>query len=329
MIEKKPTRDAYGEELVELGRENPNIVVLEADISKSTKTCYFAKEFPERFFNVGVAEQNEAMVAAGLASCGLIPFMSTYAVFGSMRCCEQIRTFICYTNLNVKIAVSHGGLTPGSDGVTHQATEDIGVLRSFPNLTIIMPTDFNMTKAAVRAAVNHIGPVYLRFTRDPVPVIYGKDMDFKIGRAIKLKEGKDVTIVSLGDMAWSSLQAAEVLEKDGISAEVIDMPTVKPVDEDAIIISARKTGAVVTIEDHQITGGLGSAVAEVLAENYPVPVKRIGLKNTFAQSGEYELLLKKYGLGIDDIIEAAISVIKMKGYRHLTKIGDHRDYESK
>ena len=238
--------------------------------------------------------------------------MSTYAVFGSMRCCEQIRTFICYTNLNVKIAVSHGGLTPGNDGVTHQGTEDIGVLRSFPNLTIIMPTDFNMAKAAVKAAAAHIGPVYLRFTRDAIPIIYEEDMDFKIGKAIKLREGKDITIISLGDMTWFSLQAAEVLKKDGISAEVIDMPTVKPIDEAAIITSAKKTGTVVTIEDHQIIGGLGSAVAEVLVENCPVPMKRIGLKNTFAQSGEYEQLLKKYGMGIEDIVGAVKSAIKIK-----------------
>jgi len=312
MIEKKTTRDAYGDELVALGKENPNIVVLEADISKSTKTCYFASKFPERFFNVGVAEQNEAVIAAGLASCGLIPFMSTYAVFGSMRCAEQIRTFICYTNLNVKIAVSHGGLTPGSDGVTHQGTEDIGVLRSFPNLTIIMPTDFNMAKAAVKEAAAHIGPVYLRFTRDAVPIIYKEDMDFKIGKAIKLRDGKDITIVTLGDMAWYCLNAADILEKDGISVEVIDMPTVKPIDEEVVVLSARKTKAVVTVEDHQIIGGLGSAVSEVLSENYPVLVKRIGLRNTFARSGEYEMLLKKYGLDTDNIVSACREILKKK-----------------
>ena len=312
MKESAPTRDAYGQELVALGKENPNIVVLEADISKSTKTCYFASKFPERFFNVGVAEQNEAVIAAGLASCGLIPFMSTYAVFGSMRCAEQIRTFICYTNLNVKIAVSHGGLTPGSDGVTHQGTEDIGVLRSFPNLTIIMPTDFNMAKAAVKEAAAHIGPVYLRFTRDAVPIIYKEDMDFKIGKAIKLRDGKDITIVTLGDMAWYCLNAADILEKDGISVEVIDMPTVKPIDEEVVVLSARKTKAVVTVEDHQIIGGLGSAVSEVLSENYPVLVKRIGLRNTFARSGEYEMLLKKYGLDTDNIVSACREILKKK-----------------
>lgn len=312
MLIKKPTRDAYGEELVELGRDNPKIVVLEADISKSTRTCYFANKFPERFFNVGVAEQNEAMIAAGLATCGLIPFMSTYAVFGSMRCCEQIRTFICYTNLNVKIAVSHGGLTPGNDGVTHQGTEDIGVLRSMPNMTIIMPADYNMTKAAVRAAASYIGPVYLRFTRDAVPIIYDENIKFEIGKAINLIEGKDVSIISLGDMTWFALEAADILEKEGIKAEVIDMPTVKPIDTDMIIKTARKTGAIVTVEDHQIIGGLGSAVAEVLVENYPIPMLRIGLKNTFAQSGEYELLLKKYGLAAENIVSACRKILRRR-----------------
>ncbi|MDD5658460.1 MAG: transketolase family protein [Actinomycetota bacterium] len=312
MKESAPTRDAYGEQLVILGKENKNVVVVEADISKSTRTCYFASKFPDRFFNVGVAEQNEAMIAAGLASCGLIPFMSTYAVFGSMRCCEQIRTFICYTNLNVKIAVSHGGLTPGNDGVTHQGTVDIGVLRSFPNLAIIMPTDFNMAKAAVKEAASYVGPVYLRFTRDAVPLIYKEDINFKIGKAIKLREGKDITIVTFGDMTWYCLKAAEILEKDGIAAEVIDMPTLKPLDEKSIIMAAKETGAIVTVEDHQIIGGLGSAVAEVLSENHPVLVKRIGLKNTFAQSGEYEVLLKKYGLATDNIVSACREILKKK-----------------
>lgn len=187
------TREAYGEELLELGGKNSDIVVLEADISSSTKTYYFAKAFPDRFYNVGVAEQNEVMVAAGLATTGLIPFVSTYAVFASMRACEQIRTFICYPKLNVKIAVAHGGLTPCTDGVTHQATEDLSIMRTMPNMTVIAPTDYNMTKAAVRVAAEHIGPVYLRFTRDKLPIIYGKNIDFKIGKSIKLTNGTDLT----------------------------------------------------------------------------------------------------------------------------------------
>ena len=311
-METAYTREAYGEELVKIGIQNKDVVVLEADISSSTKTCYFADKFPDRFFNVGVAEQNEAMVAAGLATTGLIPFMSTYAVFGSMRCCEQIRTFICYPNLNVKIAVSHGGITPCTDGVTHQATEDIAIMRVMPNMTVIMPTDYNMAKAAVRAAACHYGPVYLRFTRDALPIIYSEDIDFKIGKSIKLKEGKDLTIISLGDMTHISLKAVEMLKEGGIGASLIDMPTVKPIDKTAIVDAARKTGAIVTVEDHQINGGLGGAVAEVLVENYPVAMKRIGIKDTFAESGDYNLLLEKYGLSSTHIVEACKEVLKRK-----------------
>lgn len=306
------TREAYGEEIVRLGGQNPDIVVLEADISTSTKTCYFAKAYPERFFNVGVAEQNEAIVAAGLASTGLIPFLSTYAVFASMRACEQVRTFICYPNLNVKIAVSHGGITPCTDGVTHQATEDLAIMRVMPNMTVIAPTDYNMTKAAVRAAASHYGPVYIRLTRDPLPIIYDENVAFKIGKSFKLCDGGDVTIVSVGDMTYTALKAADLLKKEGIAAALIDMPTIKPIDSQAIISAARSTGAIVTVEDHQIIGGLGSAVAEVLGENCPAPLKRIGLADTFAESGEFELLLDKYGMSSKHIAEAAKNVIKMK-----------------
>ena len=307
------TREGYGEEIVELGKENPKIVVLEADISSSTKTCYFAKEFPDRFFNVGVAEQNEAMVAAGLASTGLIPFLSTYAVFASMRACEQVRTFICYPNLNVKIAVSHGGLTPCTDGVTHQATEDLGIMRIMPNMRVIAPSDYHMSRAAVRAAAKSYGPTYLRFTRDPLPIIYSKDMNFEIGKSIKLAEGEDATIISIGDMTHIAMEAQENLEKEKIKARLLDMPTLKPIDRQAIIDAAMQTGAIVTVEDHQINGGLGSAVAEVLVENCPVPMARIALQDTFARSGEYRLLLEKYGMSPHHIVEAVKKVIKRKG----------------
>lgn len=307
------TREGYGEEIVELGKENPKIVVLEADISSSTKTCYFAKEFPDRFFNVGVAEQNEAMVAAGLASTGLIPFLSTYAVFASMRACEQVRTFICYPNLNVKIAVSHGGLTPCTDGVTHQATEDLGIMRIMPNMRVIAPSDYHMSRAAVRAAAYSYGPTYLRFTRDPLPIIYSRDMNFEIGKSIKLAEGEDATIISIGDMTHIAMEAQENLEKEKIKARLLDMPTLKPIDRQAIIDAAMQTGAIVTVEDHQINGGLGSAVAEVLVENCPVPMARIALQDTFARSGEYRLLLEKYGMSPHHIVEAVKKVIKRKG----------------
>lgn len=307
------TREGYGEELVELGKENSKIVVLEADISSSTKTCYFAKEFPDRFFNVGVSEQNEAMVAAGLASTGLIPFLSTYAVFASMRACEQVRTFICYPNLNVKIAVSHGGLTPCTDGVTHQATEDLGIMRIMPNMTVIAPSDYHMSRAAVRAAAKSYGPVYLRFTRDPLPIIYSKDMNFKIGKSIKLADGEDVTIISIGDMTHMALEAHETLAKEKIKARILDMPTLKPIDRQAIIDAAQQTGAIITVEDHQINGGLGSAVAEVIVEECPVPMERIALPDTFARSGEYRLLLEKYGMAPRHIVGAVKKVIKRKG----------------
>jgi transketolase len=306
------TREAYGEEIVKLGGEDSNIVVLEADISTSTKTCYFAKKFPGRFFNIGVAEQNEALVAAGLASTGLIPFLSTYAVFATMRACEQVRTFICYPNLNVKIVVSHGGMTPCTDGVTHQATEDLAIMRVMPNMTVIAPTDYYMSKAAVRAAAKHYGPVYIRLTRDPLPIIYNENINFAIGKSIRLCDGRDVTIISVGDMAYTALKAVDLLKKEGISARLLDMPTIKPIDIEAIIDAARSTGAIVTVEDHQIIGGLGSAVAEVLGENCPVPLKRIGLKDTFAESGEFELLLDKYGLSSIHIAKAAKKVIDAK-----------------
>jgi len=306
------TREAYGEEIVKLGEENPDIVVLEADISSSTKTCYFAKAFPERFFNVGVAEQNEAIVAAGLASTGLIPFLSTYAVFATMRACEQVRTFICYPNLNVKIAVSHGGITPCTDGVTHQATEDLAIMRVMPNMTVIAPTDYNMTKAVVRAAAAHYGPVYIRLTRDALPIIYEENISFEIGKAIKLYDGNDLTIISTGDMTYTAIKAVKLLKKEGIAAALVDMPTIKPIDEEMVIKEAKYSGAIVTVEDHQIIGGLGSAVSEVLSENYPIPLKRIGIRDTFAESGEFELLLDKYGLSAAHIVEAAKKVIRMK-----------------
>ncbi len=313
LAEKKaiPTRDAYGEVLVELGRENPRIVVLEADISKSTRTIHFAKTFPERFFQMGVAEANMMVVAAGLATTGKIPFVSTYAVFGSMRACEQVRTFIAYPRLNVKIAVSHGGITPASDGVTHQGTEDLGIMRTIPGMTVIMPADYYATKKLVRAAAEYVGPVYLRFTRDPVPIIYDEDEEFVIGKGKVLREGGNVSLIALGDMVAIALKAAKRLAEQGIEAEVIDMHTIKPIDRELIVRTAAKTRRVVTIEDHQIYGGLGSAVAEVLGEELPTSMRRIGLRNTFAESGEYHLLLKKYGMDVDSIIAAVEELMHM------------------
>lgn len=297
-----PTRDAYGEVLVELGEEYPELVVLEADISKSTRTCHFAHAFPGRFFQFGVAEANMITAAAGLATTGKIPFVNTYAVFGSMRACEQVRTFIAYPGLNVKIAVSHGGVTPANDGVTHQGTEDIGIMQTIPGMTVIMPADYYATKALVRAATVHVGPVYLRFTRDPMPIIYNPDEVFEIGKGKLFREGDDVSLIAIGDLLSVALETANKLRGLGVSAEVIDMHTVKPIDRKLIVKTAAKTRRVVTIEDHQIHGGLGGSVAEVLGEELPTVMRRIGLRDTFAESGRYDLLLSKYGMDVDAVI---------------------------
>jgi transketolase len=309
VCEDVPTRDAYGEVLVELGEEIPNLVVLEADIAKSTRTCHFAARFPERFFQFGVAEANMMVAAAGLATTGKIPFVSTYAVFGSMRACEQVRTSVAYPKLNVKIAVSHGGVTPANDGVTHQATEDLGIMRTIPGMTVIMPADYYATKALVRASAAHTGPVYLRFTRDPVPIIYGPDEVFEIGRGKVLREGNDVSLIATGDLVSVALAAADQLVGLGVSAEVIDMHTVKPIDRELVVRTAAQTRRVVTIEDHQIQGGLGSAVAEVLGEELPTPMRRVGLRNTFAESGRYDLLLAKYGMDTGAITAAVAELL--------------------
>ena len=299
------TRFAYGETLVELGHENPRLVVLEADISKSTQTQHFAKAFPERFFQMGCAEANAVVVAAGLATTGKIPFVSTYAVFGSMRACEQVRSFVAYPGLNVKIAVSHGGITSANDGPTHQGTEDLGIMRTIPNMTVIMPADYYATKKLVRAAAAYTGPVYLRFTRDPVPVIYAPESEFTIGAGVLLRPGSDISLIAIGDMVTIALEASEQLAARGLSAEVIDMHTLKPLDGELILRSAEKTRRVVTLEDHQINGGLGSAVAEVLGEHLPTPLRRVGLRDTFAESGDYRLLLEKYGLDAAAAVRAA------------------------
>ena len=311
-IEYMKTREAYGQALVELGKENQDLVVLEADIAKSTRTELFAKEFPDRFFQMGIAEQNEFGVAAGMAMSGKIPMVSTYAVFASMRALEQIRSFMAYPNLNVKIAVSHGGLTPGSDGPTHQAIEDMAIMRAIPNMTVIMPTDGIMTKKAVAAGLKHNGLVYLRLTRDPVPVIYDDSLNFQIGQSYQHKDGIDLTLISIGDMLYFTLKAATLLEKENISARVIDMPTLKTLDEKAVLKAAEETGALVTVEDHTILGGLGSAVSEVLVEQKPVPLKRVGIRDTFAESGPYQDLLDKYGLSTQAIIHAAHDVLARK-----------------
>ncbi len=310
-----PTREAFGRTLAELGRENPDIVVLEADISKSTRSSYFAKEMPERFFNVGVAEQNMMGIAAGMATCGKIPFCCTYAVFASMRACEQVRTSVCYARQNVKIAASHGGVTPSNDGVTHQATEDMGIMRGMPGMTVVMPADWHSTVALVRAAAAHRGPVYIRLTRDAVPDIYADCDIFELGKARILRGGDDVTIVSIGEMLSYSLEAAQALKEKGLYAEVIDMHTVKPLDAETLGQSLRRTRCAVTVEDHTIINGLGSAVCEFTAEKMPIPVKRVGIQDTFCESARYCELQEKYGLSTQDIVQAALSVIERKNRR--------------
>lgn len=306
------TREAYGEALKEIGGENVAIVVLDADLSKSTKTCVFAQAYPQRFFNVGIAEQNLAGVAAGLAAAGKIPFISTFAMFASGRAYEQIRNSICYPKLNVKIAATHAGLTAGEDGATHQAIEDISLMRSIPNMTVIVPADAEETRQAVRFAAEYQGPVYLRLGRMPVPDLFDADYKFEHGKAVQLVDGTDITLMATGIMVAVAKTVAEQLQQVGIRARVLNFHTLKPIDTEVIIKAARETGGIVTCEEHSIIGGLGSAVAEVLVENCPVPLERVGVRDTFGESGTPKELLKKYGLTADDIIVAVNKVIAKK-----------------
>lgn len=307
------TREAYGKALVELGRENKNVVVLDADLSKSTKTADFAKAYPERFFNMGIAEANLMSNAAGMATCGKIPFASTFAMFAAGRAFEQIRNSIGYPRLNVKVAATHAGLTVGEDGASHQAIEDISLMRSIPGMTVISPCDDVETFAAIKAIAEYNGPVYIRLGRMAVPTLNDESTyKFVIGKAVTLRSGKDVTIFATGMMVSEAMKAADMLALENIEAEVINIHTIKPIDSKAIIESVKETKVAVTCEEHSIIGGLGSAVCEVLSENYPVPVKRVGVKDTFGESGKPNDLLKKYGLTADKIVEACKEVIKKK-----------------
>ena len=299
------TRDGFGDEIVELGRENKDIYVVDADISKSCKTGKFVKALPEQHVNVGIAEQNAAGVAAGLATTGKIPFVVTYAVFGSLRMCEQIRQEMCYTNLNVKIACSHGGLTPANDGASHQAIEDMGVLRTIPNMTVIQPADYVAARKLVRAAAETYGPMFLRFTRDAVPVIYDEDAEFTIGKANLLREGKDVALIAVGDTVRLAIDAAKALHEQGIEARVLDMHTIKPLDEAAVNACIADIGKIVTIEDHNKINGLGSAVCECVAEAGHGIVRRVGIQD---QSAPYERLLAKNGITVENIVAQAKAI---------------------
>ena len=306
------TRDAYGKALVELGRADQRIVALDADLSGSTKTGLFAKEFPDRFFNAGIAEANMIGMAAGLAAGGMIPFASTFAVFAAGRAFEQIRQSVAYPRLGVKIVATHGGITVGEDGGSHQSVEDLAIMRALPNMTVICPADGPETAAAVRAAAAFAGPVFMRLGRAKVPVIFPDPCPFVIGRGATLRQGSDLTFFTTGIMTAQALIAADILAEEKVSARVIHLGTIKPLDLDLVLKAARETGAVVTAEEHSVIGGLGGAVCEALAEGCPVPVERVGLRDVFGQSGTAEELLAHYGLTSAHLVEAAERVLRRK-----------------
>lgn len=313
MGKKIATRESYGKALVELAKLNENVVVLDADLSKSTKTAEFKSVAPERFFNMGIAEANMMGVAAGLSTCGKIPFVSTFAMFAAGRAFEQIRNSICYPRLNVKICATHAGLTVGEDGASHQAIEDISLMRSIPNMVVINPVDDVETKAAIKAIAELNGPCYVRLGRMPVDTINEiGNYEFKIGKGVTLSEGNDVTIIGTGIMVEAALAAKEILAKEGIDARVINIHTIKPIDSELIIKAAKETGIIVTAEEHSIIGGLGSAVSEVVCEEYPVPVLKIGVRDVFGESGLPMELLEKYGLTAMDIVAKVKKAISIK-----------------
>lgn len=312
MTEMIATRQAYGDALLELGEKNKNIVVLDADLSKSTTTAKFGKKYPDRFFNMGVAEANMMNTAAGLATCGKIPFVSSFSIFATGRVWEQVRNTICYSGLDVKIVATHSGVSVGPDGASHQCIEDISLMQTIPTMTVIEPCDAIETRKAILAAVDYKGPLYIRLGRAAVPVITKKDDPFTIGKATILRKGTDVAIIACGALVSNALTAADILAKNGIQAAVINMHTIKPLDKEMLVAIARQTGAVVTAEQHVLDGGLGSAVASVLARTYPVPIEMIGIDNRFGQSGEPDVLFKEYQLLPEDIATAAKRAIERK-----------------
>ena len=315
MAEMMTNREAYGKALVRLGERNPDVVVLEADLGASTYSVLFGHRFPDRFFNMGVAEANMMSVAAGLAAAGKIPFASTFCIFAAMRAGEQVRNSIAYPNLDVKVAGTNAGIEIGPDGPTHQATEDIAIMRAIPNMTVVVPSDPIMTAKFVFMAAEVKGPVYIRMGRQPTPLLYEEDQDFEFGKALLLRPGQDVPLVATGNMVWRALQAARILQDKGISARVLDMHTLKPIDEPALIEAARETGCIVTAEDHNVIGGLGGAVAEVVSAEWPVPVVRVGLQDRFAQSGDTEDLFQFYGMTPTHIAAAAETALEKRDSR--------------
>ena len=310
MTDTRMLREAFGEALVDFGDEYPSLVVLDADISSSLKTGQFAKKFPNRHINFGVAEQNMLMGAAGLATTGLIPLACTYATFASMRACEQIRSMICYPKLNVKVIATHGGIEVGWDGPTHQATEDIAMMRCIPNMTVVVPADATAVRPLLQQAIELDGPVYFRMGRNPVPVIYDQQQQFKLGKAVILREGGSVLLVATGNMLATALKAANLLEKQKIQCSVIDMHTIKPLDEETLLTTADSANLVVTLEDHNIIGGLGGAVAECLSENLQKPLLRIGVRDTFTESGDPKELYKKYQMDPESVVDCITKYFK-------------------
>ncbi len=308
----KDTRSGFGEGLLEIGKRNKDVVALCADLTGSLKMNAFQDEFPERFFQVGIAEANMMGMAAGMTIGGKIPFTGTFANFSTGRVYDQIRQSIAYSNKNVKICASHAGLTLGEDGATHQILEDIGMMKMLPNMTVIVPADFNQTKQATMAIADHVGAVYLRFGRPSVPIFVKPDANFTIGKADIIMEGTDVTIIACGHLVWKSIEAAKELAQKGISAEVINMHTIKPLDEEAVLQSVAKTGCVVTAEEHMLNGGLGDSVAQVLSRNNPTPQEYVGVNDTFGESGTPAELMAKYGIDTPNVVAAALKVIQRK-----------------
>lgn len=312
MIEMKPTRDGFGEEIVALGKENKNIVVLSGDLEDATRAEYFKKEFPDRFFNLGIAEQDVMGTAAGLSLLGFIPFATSFAVFLTNRAYDMLRIDVCYNNQNVKVVCSHAGITVGEDGATAQCLEDFAITRVLPNIIVLCPVDYIEVKKATRLITSHVGPVYMRTSRAALPIITKESDPFVIGKANILREGKDITFIACGLMVSEALEAAKLLKIENIDARVVNMHTLKPIDEKVIIESARKTGAIVTAEEHQVYGGLGSAVAEVLGKNSPVPLETVAINDVFGETGDPQGLLKKYHLKDVDIVRAAKKALSRK-----------------
>ncbi len=303
---KKATRQSYGEALLELGKENKNIVVFDADLSIATKTNIFAKEFPERFYDMGIAEQNMISTAAGMSTCGKIPYASTFAVFAAGRAYDQIRNSVCYPKLNVKICATHAGVTVGEDGATHQMIEDISLMRTLPNMTVLSTSDDVQTKWAVKEISKINGPVYLRLSRLATPIIYGENQKFEIGKAVQIGEGTDATIFATGVTVSEAIRAQEILENKGIKVRVVDIHTVKPIDKDMVIKCAKETKKLISVEDHNVIGGLGSAISEVLTEEYPVKLVRMGINDTFGKSGKAIELMQYFGITAENIVEKVV-----------------------